>query len=235
MTTVRVALIGDHDPAITAHRAIPLALERAAQAAGCAVEAGWIATPVPERDAAGVLGEYDAIWCVPGSPYASMDGALAAIRCARESGVPFLGTCGGFQHALIEYARNVLGLAEADHAESNPAAAMPLIAPLSCSLAEATGAITLGEGTCIRAIYGRAEVTEGFNCNFGVNPRYQELLHDGRLHITGVDSAGAVRVVELDAHPFFIATLFQPERSALRGETHPLIVAFIQAGSGVGG
>ena len=74
-------------------------VDLAAQAAGCAVEGIWVATPEPERDPA-LLAGYDAIWCVPGSPYASMAGALAAIRFAREQGVPFLGTCGGFQHAL---------------------------------------------------------------------------------------------------------------------------------------
>src|SRR5204862_344720 len=80
------------------------------------------------------LSPFDAIWCVPNSPYASMEGALCAIRFARESGRPFLGTCGGFQHTIIEYARNVLGFHEADHAESNPAAALPLISRLACFL-----------------------------------------------------------------------------------------------------
>ncbi len=143
--------------------------------------------------------------------------------------MPFLGTCGGFQHALIEYARDVLGLADADHAESNPGAALPLIAPLACSLAEATGAIVLRPGSRAHAIYGQDRVTEGFNCNFGVNPQYLALLRDGRLHVTGADDAGEVRIVELDAHPFFVATLFQPERAALRGAIHPLIAAYLRA------
>jgi CTP synthase (UTP-ammonia lyase) len=227
-TIIRIALIGDYDEAITAHRAIPLALDLAATAIGCSVAPDWIATPELERGAQ-VLADYNAVWCTPGSPYASMDGALNAIRYAREQGLPFLGTCGGFQHALIEYARNVLGLAEADHAESNPNAALPLIAPLSCSLAETTGEINLHEGTRIRAIYGQAQVVEGFNCNYGVNPEYQELLRDGKLHISATDDQGDVRAVELDDHPFFVAVLFQPERSALRGVVHPLITAYLQA------
>jgi len=226
-TVIRVALIGDYDEAITAHRAIPLALDLAATAIGCSVAPDWIATPELEHDAQ-LLADYNAIWCVPGSPYASMEGALNAIRYAREQGVPFLGTCGGFQHALIEYARNALGLAEADHTESNPDAALPLITPLSCSLAEATGQINLHDGTRIRAIYGQAHIVEEFNCNYGINPDYQELLRDGKLHITATDDQGDVRAVELDEHPFFIAVLFQPERSALRGVVHPLISAYLQ-------
>jgi CTP synthase (UTP-ammonia lyase) len=227
-TTIRIALIGDYDEAVTAHRAIPLALDLAATAVGCTAVPDWIATPELAH-AAQMLADYDAAWCVPGSPYASMDGALNAISYAREHSLPFLGTCGGFQHALIEYARNVLGLLEADHAESNPDAALPLIAPLSCSLAEATGEINLHDGTRIRAIYGQPQVVEGFNCNYGVNPEYQQLLRDGKLHISATDEQGDVRAVELDEHPFYIAVLFQPERSALRGVVHPLISAYLQA------
>ncbi|KPV49934.1 hypothetical protein SE17_29830 [Kouleothrix aurantiaca] len=226
--TIRVALIGDHDPAITAHRAIPHALELAAAPAECRAEPVWIATAALAASTA-ALDEAQAIWCVPGSPYENMDGALAGIRFARERGVPFLGTCGGFQHALIEYARNVLGLAEADHAESNPDATLPLIAPLACSLAETTATIELFAGSRIRAIYGQPSIHEGFNCNFGVNPAYAELLRDGRLHVTAADAAGDVRAVELDDHPFFVATLFQPERAALREHIPPLAVALLRA------
>jgi CTP synthase (UTP-ammonia lyase) len=226
---VRIALVGDYSPDVIAHRAIPRALDLAAGSIDCQVEPAWIATPELDRDAEQRLAGFHAIWCVPASPYASMDGALAAIRFARERAYPFLGTCGGFQHALIEYARNALGFAEADHAESNPDATMPLIAPLACSLAETTGTIVLHAGSRISAIYGRATVVEGFNCTFGVNPQYRALLSDGALHITGVDENGEARVVELAEHPFFIATLFQPERSALRGVVHPLIAAYLQA------
>src|SRR5581483_10858946 len=89
---VQVALIGDYDETVTAHRAIPLALDLAATAVGCTVALDWIATPELEHNTQ-QLANYGAIWCVPGSPYASMDGALNAIRYAREQGVPFLGTC----------------------------------------------------------------------------------------------------------------------------------------------
>src|SRR5690348_13523420 len=128
---LRIGLIGDYSPEILAHVAIPRALDFAASDVGVPVEPVWLATDRLAQDGVAVLSMFDVLWCVPGSPYASMDGALAAIRFARERGVPFLGTCGGFQHALIEYARNVLGLAAADHAESNPDAALPLIVPLA--------------------------------------------------------------------------------------------------------
>jgi CTP synthase (UTP-ammonia lyase) len=99
----RLALIGDFNTKVVAHEAIPLALELAGQATGCPVTADWIGTDVI-TDAPRQLTAYDAVWCVPGSPYRSMEGALNTIRFARESQRPFLGTCGGFQHALIEFA-----------------------------------------------------------------------------------------------------------------------------------
>jgi CTP synthase (UTP-ammonia lyase) len=226
---VRIALIGDYSPEVTAHIAIPRALALAAEALECDPAPDWIATPELARGAEQRLAPYDAIWCVPASPYASMDGALNAIRFARETGRPFLGTCGGCQHALIEYARGVLGLADADHAESNPDAELQLITPLACALRETRDRIRLLEGTRVHAIYGRDEIMEGYNCSYGLNPAFRALLEASRMHIAGVDDAGDVRVVELEGHPFFVATLFQPERSALNEVVHPVVAAYLQA------
>lgn len=231
-TNIRVGLVGDYDAGVPAHQAIPTALRLAADVVGCAIEPDWLATPAVTAEPA-QLARYDALWCVPGSPYASMEGALRAIRHARERGVPFLGTCGGFQHAVIEYARHVLGWADADHAESNPDAALPIMVPLTCSLVGTEGTIALLEGSRARAIYGRDQVVERYHCGFGLNPDYRSSFAQGQLRISGVDSAdGEVRVVELADHPFFIATLFQPERSASARRAHPLISAYVQAAVG---
>ncbi|MFO1401690.1 MAG: hypothetical protein U1F30_10855 [Steroidobacteraceae bacterium] len=121
--TLRIALIGERSDAVLAHRAIPLALARAAEGRGLRIEPVWLATDDPALQAAAA--SCDGLWCVPGSPYRSMDGALQAIRGVRERGLPFLGTCGGFQHALIEYARDVLGWSDAEHAETAPARRAP--------------------------------------------------------------------------------------------------------------
>jgi CTP synthase len=90
------------------------------------VKYDWLATPSIASGEA--LAEYDAIWVVPGSPYRHPEGAFTAIRYARENSIPFLGTCGGFQHAVIEYARNVLGWQDAGHAETDSEGRM-VIAP----------------------------------------------------------------------------------------------------------
>jgi CTP synthase (UTP-ammonia lyase) len=227
--SIRIGLIGDYNPEVKAHIAIPRAVALASRAKAIDAETSWLPTPLLESLAEEELSTYDALWCVPASPYVSMDGALRAIRFAREHGYPFLGTCGGFQHAVIEYARNVLGLTEADHAESNPATAMPIITPLTCSLVGAQGTIRLLPNSRISAIYGSSETVERYHCNYGLNPDFLSLLEQSEMQITGVDDKGEVRVIELAHHPFFIGTLFQPELSAFADVAHPLMIAFLQA------
>ncbi len=219
---MRIALIGDYNPDVIAHRAIPQALTLAG-----APDFEWIGT---ERlISAAALDGVGGIWCVPASPYRHMDGALLAIRVARESGRPFLGTCGGFQHAIVEYARHVLGWADADHAETAPDAARAVIAPLACSLVEVTDTVSFTAGSRLAAAYGLLTAHEGYHCNYGLAPRFAAELTRGPLRATCHDAAGEVRGVELADHPFFVATLFQPERAALRGEVPPLVRAFVQA------
>jgi CTP synthase (UTP-ammonia lyase) len=225
--TLEIGLIGDHDAAVTAHRAIPLALARAAEVLRVEVRHEWVATD--SIAAVDRVSRFDGLWCVPGSPYRSMEGALLAIRHARERGVPFLGTCGGFQHAVLEYARNVLGWADAAHAESAPDAARTVVAPLMCSLVEVSGPLRLLAGTRLAAAYGVDQATEEYHCSFGVDPRFRDQLVSGALRAAATDDQGDLRGIELDGHPFFVAVLFQPERAALHDRTPPLVTAFAAA------
>src|ERR1041385_6022771 len=229
MSSLRIGLIGDFDPKVIAHRAIPEALALAAQAVGYTVEPAWLPTDRISLKSKSHFARFAGLWCVPASPYADMDGALHAIRFARERPLPFLGTCGGFQHALIEFARHVAGIAHADHEETNPAAASPVINRLACSLVEQIGVVRLREGSRARAIFGREEISQTYHCSYGVNRAFAHRLECGGLKFTGHDTHGEQRVLELEGHPFFLATLFQPERSASHGVAHPLICAFVRA------
>ncbi len=224
----RIALVGDYNPSVTAHQAIPLALELAARHHRANVEAVWVHTS-QMGDAETTLATYDGVWCVPASPYANTQAALDAIRVARERAMPFLGTCGGFQHALLEYARNVLGLLDADHAETNPQASLPLISPLTCSLVEKEMEIVLAEGSLLRRSYGAPRIVEGYRCSYGPNPKYEQELFAGPLRITARDTDGEVRGAELAGHPFFVGTLFQPERKSLVGQLPPIVGDFVEA------
>jgi len=228
MKRIAVALVGDRNEAIVAHRGIPRALSLAGEALSLDVEAAWLPTDAirdAARDVAGVAG----IWCVPGSPYASIAGALSAIRYAREGGIPFLGTCGGFQHALIEYARDVVGIADAEHAESAADAPRPIIVPLDCALIEVEARVTLAPGSRLASAYGCEETSEEYQCRFGLDETWRDRLSGGALSFTAFDEKGAVRGFELAGHPFFVATLFQPERAALRGILSPLVTSFVRA------
>ncbi|MBE0544941.1 MAG: hypothetical protein IH623_26685 [Verrucomicrobia bacterium] len=223
-----VALVGDFSPEVLAHRAIPRALELACAANAAEVSWSWFPTD-KIRDASNDLAGCTAVWVVPASPYANMAGALEAIRWARETGRPFLGTCGGFQHALLEFARNVAGLTTADHAESNPHAETLVVAPLNCPLVESTGALHFMSGSRLQRAYDSDHAREAYHCSYGLNAEYRARLEKAGLCFSGFDDAGEVRAMELPSHPLFIGTLFQPERSALRSEAHPLIREFVRA------
>ncbi|PRA25020.1 CTP synthase C-terminal region-related (seleno)protein [Pseudomonas poae] len=221
---LHLALIGDYNPDVIAHQAIPLALQQAADSLGLTVHVQWLDT-----DHLPPLQGFDAFWCVPASPYRDTEGALQAIRFAREQKRPFLGTCGGFQHAVLEYARNVLGWTDAEHGELAPDAKRAVIAPLSCALVEATDTVRLVPYTRIAEAYGTLNLNEGYRCRYGVNPEFLDALLEGDLIAGGHDVAGDLRAVELLDHPFFVATLFQPERTALKGITPPLALALLKA------
>ena len=223
----RVALLGDYNPEVTAHRAIPIALELAGKQLAVPVEPVWIHSTElrdPEKDLAGFHG----LWVVPASPYADTENVLAAIRFAREQKFPFLGSCGGFQHMILEYARNVLGIATADHAETNPSGDTLVITPLNCSLVEKSEDILLHDGI-VRRAYGTDRIQEEYRCNYGINPEFEKQLFKENLKATAHGAAGEIRAAELEGHPFFVGTLFQSERRALKGEAPPLAVAFVQA------
>src|SRR6185437_12315895 len=194
---VRIVLVGDRTDGVIAHRAIPIALARAAHDAERVVDAQWLHTASLGPEMAARLADADGVWCVPGSPYANMDAALSAIGFARRSGVPFLGTCAGFQHALIEYARTILGLTEADHAETNPDAAHPLISALSCGLVDVHGRVHLAAGTRLHAIYGCDTAVEEYHCNYGLDMQQAGRFAHTSLRVSGVDDDGAARCIEL--------------------------------------
>jgi CTP synthase (UTP-ammonia lyase) len=219
-----VAIVGERTPDFPPHAATDAALAHSAEALGLEVRARWVATDAP-------LPDVDAIWCAPGSPYRSLDGALAALRHGREAGIPTLGTCGGCQHMLLEFARNVLGFADAQHAEYDPYASRLFVTPLTCAVAGRTMRVTLDAGS--RLYDGATEVDEQYYCNFGLNDDYREALEAAGMRITGVDADGDARVFELDGHPFYVATLFVPQMRSEPGRPHPVVTGFVAAAAGV--
>jgi CTP synthase (UTP-ammonia lyase) len=105
------------------------------------------------------------------------------------------------------------------------------VTPLACALVEAQGAVRFRPGSLLHAAYASNEAVEGYRCRFGLNPAFRDALTAGPLRVAAEDEAGDVRAVELDGHPFFIATLFQPERAALCGEVPAIVAALVRAAS----
>ncbi len=228
MASMRIALVGDRSPGVRAHTRIPLLVEALRERDGLALDPYWI----PTTDTGGLDG-FDGIWVVPGSPYASEEGAVAAVRTARERRIPFLGTCGGFQHMLLEYARGVCGL-DVAHAENGPGHDY-LLTPLACTLAGHEAPVRLAAGSLIEQIMGARQTVEAYNCSYGLNDGYRRTLEEHGLVFSGhgdSDESGAgeaVRVAELPGHPFFLGTLFQPELAGDGSRAHPVIAAFAAA------
>jgi CTP synthase (UTP-ammonia lyase) len=225
-----IAIIGDYKPGNQSHIATDEAIRHSSEALGLAVEHSWIGTgDIAGPDGMKLLAGFSGYWIAPASPYKSMTGALSAIQNARERGITLLGTCGGFQHIILEYARGVLGFTDAEHEESSPEASRLFISRLACSLVGRTMRITLQPESLVARSYGRTEVREQYHCNFGVNPEYEEVLRSRDLRVVGSDDEGIVRVVELARHPFFVGTLFLPQLNSMADAPHPLIMGFIKA------
>jgi CTP synthase (UTP-ammonia lyase) len=222
----RLALVGDRSPGVRAHARIPRLVEALRTRDGLAVDPYWLGTDDVEP---GSVAGFDGVWLLPGSPYRSEAGVLAAIRDAREHRIPFLGTCGGFQHALLEFARNVCGLEWLAHAENDPDAEECLIVPLSCSLVGHEVAVHIEPGSLAEAALGRDRTVERYLCAYGPDERHLATLEAHGLRLSGRDDAGEVRVAELPGHPFFLATLFQPELAGDGSRAHPVVRTFASA------
>lgn len=227
-TSLNIAIVGDFDPAFPPHPATDTALRHGAAALDFDIRVEWLPTD-RIADAASMLAGHDAVVVAPGSPYRSMGGALSAIQYARTCGLPLLGTCGGFQHVVLEYARSVMGLTDVSHAEYDPYASLLFVTPLSCSLVGQAMSVTLDSASRVAALYGGNSATEQYYCNFGLNPDYGAALDAAGLRIVGRDSAGEARVVELPTHAFFVATLFVPQLSSRPDRAHPLILGLLSA------
>ncbi|QYC42272.1 CTP synthase [Nonomuraea coxensis DSM 45129] len=225
MVGMRIALVGDRSPSVRSHTRVPWVMEALREHDGIALDPYWI----PTTDVAAGLDGFDGVWLLPGSPYRDEAGAVEAVRVAREGGLPFLGTCAGFQHMLLEYARHVCGL-DVAHAENDPAGRDFLLTPLACSLAGHESLVRLTPGTLVARIVAARETLESYICSYGLNESYRDALTAGGLVFSGhAADDGAARVAELPGHPFFLATLFQPELAERDGRAHPVISAFAAA------
>ena len=218
---VSIAVLGDRNAEYLTHREIDATLALLP----ADVDARWL--PSPEAESATAA---DGIWVVPGTPYRDDGAVLEAIRRARTAGMPILGTCGGFQYMTVEFARNVADVAGAAHAETEPDAADPVVARLSCSLVGEEREVTAVAGTRVAELCGTAPFTGFHWCNYGLAPGHEAALVAAGLVVSARTPDAGVEAVEFPGHPFYVATLFQPQvGSSQTGRLHPLIAALVSA------
>jgi CTP synthase (UTP-ammonia lyase) len=220
--SVAIALVGDRNPAHASHRE----LDAVRGMLGEDVAAEWVPTG---GDRVCDLGEFDGIWLVPGSPYANDDAAYAAVARAREHDVPFLGTCGGLQYAVVEFFRNVLGVAGASHAESDGNELSNVVHALACSLQGEERLVRPVAGTRFSRLVDDKPFVGMHYCSYAPGPdEVARLVSAGMVVEATADDAGA-EVLELPANRFFMLTLFQPHLGALAGKpVHPLLREFVR-------
>lgn len=248
--TVRVAMVGKYVELPDAYKSVNEALLHAGIQNRVKVQIDYVnAEELEGQDVAEVLKDADAILVPGGFGERGTEGKMKAIQFARENGVPFLGICLGMQLAVIEYARNVAGIADATSTEFNRSTKSPLIGLITEWLDERGevqqrsadsdlgGTMRLGAqkselvaGTKTAEVYGSEEIIERHRHRYEMNNRYIPVLEEKGMKISGYSPVQhLVETVEIPAHPWFIAVQFHPEFTSSPRDGHPLFAGFIDA------
>ncbi len=238
--TVTIALVGKYVQLHDAYLSVAEALKHGGFAHHAQVHIKWLdSEKLTDDNIEEKLADADGILVPGGFGTRGIAGKIRAIRYAREKGVPFLGICLGMQLALIEFARNVMGLKEADSIEIQPDTPYPIIAlmPEQNGISDIGGTLRLGaypcvlkEGSLAYSLYGSREISERHRHRYEVNNDYRPMLEDNGMVLSGTSPDGRiVEMIELPSHPYFIATQGHPEFKSRPNHAHPLFLGLIRA------
>jgi CTP synthase len=239
--TIRIGLVGKYVELKDAYKSIAESFIHAGAANECKVQLEWIQseTLADEHHCADVLRELDAVLVAPGFGERGIEGKINAVRYVREHGIPFLGICLGMQMAVIEYARNVMGIQDAHSTEMEPHTSSPVISMMEeqKSITDKGGTMRLGAYTCklkrdslAHQIYGKTQISERHRHRYEFNNEYLEQFERAGLRPTGINpDTGLVEIVELTNHPWFVGVQFHPELKSTVMDPHPLFVKFVRA------
>jgi CTP synthase len=238
---IDVGVVGKYVHLADTYKSLNESLTHGGVANDCRVEITYIDSETLSVSAPGSdLDGLDAILVPGGFGDRGIEGKIAAVRYAREQGVPFFGICLGLQVATIEFARNVMGLAEANSHEFSEHTAHKVIHLMDDQdeITDKGGTMRLGaypcqlsEGSRAHEIYGSTTISERHRHRFEVNPAYHQALTDAGLVLSGLSPDGKlVEMIELPDHPYYVACQFHPEFKSRPLDPHPLFVAFVKAG-----
>ncbi len=246
---VSIALVGKYVDLTESYKSLSEALIHAGIHTGAKIKIQYIDSESIEKNGTGALANMDAILVPGGFGKRGVEGKIAAIRYARENRVPYLGICLGMQLAVIEYARNVVGLQGAHSTEFEPETPHPVIALITewqdrdgrierrDVQSELGGTMRLGSQECVleknsltRRIYGAERINERHRHRYEVNNHYLPRLQEAGLKMSGASAReGLCEMIELPNHPWFVGCQFHPEFTSTPRAGHPLFKAFIQA------
>ncbi|MFN4234794.1 MAG: CTP synthase [Bacteroidia bacterium] len=236
---VKIGLIGKYVELKDAYKSIAEAFIHAGAYNECEVKLVWIHS---EHLTAGNISKkfegLKGILVAPGFGERGIEGKILAIKYARENKIPFFGICLGMQCAVIEFARNVIGLEDAHSTEMNPKTQHPVIDLMEeqQNVTEKGGTMRLGAYTCLIQknsnaynSYKREEISERHRHRYEFNNKYLEQFESKGMKATGVNPNGLVEIVEIPDHPWFVGVQFHPEYKSTVANPHPLFVSFIKA------
>ncbi|MFB6284222.1 MAG: glutamine hydrolyzing CTP synthase [Halobacteria archaeon] len=234
---VQVALAGKYDFE-DAYLSVYEALKHAGLECGVETEVLWVDTDDMDGKDRENLENADALVVPGGFGERGTRGKIDAVKYARENDMPFLGLCFGFQMAVIEYARNVLGMEEADSTEIREGTEYPVIdlLPEQYDVEDLGGTMRLGDketviedGSTAYDLYGENSIYERHRHRFEVNPEYIEEFEEKGMQFTGTSRSGnRMEILELDGHPYFVGTQFHPEFTSRPGDPNPLFVGLVE-------
>jgi CTP synthase len=250
---VQIAMVGKYVEFRDSYMSLNEALINAGVQARSRVRIHYLDSEDVERDGVACLEGMDAVIVPGGFGERGIEGKIAAVTYARENGIPYLGICLGLQVAVIEFARNVAGLAGAHSTEFDPDTSHPVIALITewqesdgqvhqrTESSDKGGTMRLGAQECrlkpdslARSIYRNDVVRERHRHRYEFNNRYRERLEDAGLVFSGWSVNGLVEMIELPDHPWFLACQFHPEFTANPRDGHPLFTSFVLAAGGHG-
>jgi CTP synthase len=235
---VKIALVGKYVELHDAYKSIHEALIHGATHNQLKVEVDWVhSEKLSDKQIISRINNADGVIIAPGFGTRGTPGKIAALKYARENNIPLFGICFGMQLAAIEFARNVLGLKEADSTELNPDTPEPVISLLEDQKLDLLGGtMRLGSQECklekdshIYSIYGKETISERHRHRYEFNNKYIDLFEKNGMKIAGKDlKTNLVEVLEYENHPWFIVTQFHPEYKSTVLNPHPLFVDFIK-------